>query len=117
MYLPLNWDVLVHPEGQRYFYRKGEISGFDIVTEANIYCAQILEKVVAWIEIITGRISKEEAVAPDQYELFLQLDGEDCGYYFVNKCLHRLFWLSSVNTEELGLPKVASNSHLGISIT
>lgn len=50
-------------------------------------------------------------------ELFIQLEGSGCAYYFVDHFSRTEFWLDQFDTDEVGLPHVASEEHLSESGT
>ena len=108
-YLPSEWSDLVHPEGKIYFHRS---SGLRVVTESYLYDPVTAEKISAWVIEIEERASKKGTMFTNHTELFLQLDGNDCNYYFVDHGVRTLFWLDTYDTSELGLLPVVSSSHL-----
>lgn len=108
-YLPPQWSDSVHPEGKIYFHRN---SGLRVVTESYLYNPETAEDISAWVTEVEERASKKGFVFTDYTELFLQLDGNDCNYYFVDHGVRTLFWLEAYNTSELGILPVVSSSHL-----
>ena len=48
----------------------------------------------------------------DDVELFLQLDGSGCAYYFVDHVTRTEFWMDPLDTEYLNIPPIISASHL-----
>ncbi|KAJ6532972.1 hypothetical protein B0H19DRAFT_1186731 [Mycena capillaripes] len=110
-YLAPLWSSYVHPEGQLYFYRDAPLR---VVTEAYLFRTDTMEHVCRWIEHIEGMLSKIEIMISGDIELFLQLEGEDCAYYFVDHATYAQFWLESSDTDKLGLPPVSSTSQLKI---
>ena len=82
------------------------------MTESYLYNPETAEVVSAWVTEVEERASKKGFVFTDYTELFLQLDGNDCNYYFVDHGVRTLFWLEAYNTSELGILPVVSSSHL-----
>jgi len=70
------------------------------------------ETISAWVIEIEERASKKGFTFTQHTELFLQLDGNDCNYYFVDHGARMLFWLDAYDTSELGILPVVSSSHL-----
>jgi len=70
------------------------------------------ENVFAWVREVEERASKKSFAFTNHTELFLQLDGIDCHYYFVDHGARTLFWLDVYDTSELGILPVVSSSHL-----
>lgn len=112
-YLPPQWSAYTHPEGQLYFYRN---SVPRIVTEAYIYHPDIMAKVGGWSRTIEELIAQKHIVLSDNIELFLQIDDNDCAYYFVDHATRTEFWLDALNTDDLGISAVASPSHLRMAL-
>ncbi|KAJ7064729.1 hypothetical protein C8F01DRAFT_773459 [Mycena amicta] len=111
-YLPQGWSAHVHPEGQLYFSRTGSPR---IVTEAYMYQKDILENVVLWVKNIEDVAGQRNFPMSHQIELFVKLEEEGCGYYFVDHGTHAQTWMEeNTNTEELGLPAVVSVSQLNL---
>ena len=108
-YLPPQWSDSIHPEGKIYFHRN---SGLRVVTESYLYNPEIAESIFAWVIEVEKQASKKGFVFTDHTELFLQLDGDDCKYYFVDHGVRTLFWLDAYDTSELGIMPVVSSSHL-----
>lgn len=103
------WADYVHPEGQRYFVRQGYLR---IVTEANVCRQDIMDLVLAWSAHIESLLEHNDLAVTDDVELFLKIEGVDCGYYLVNYATRTQYWMDSYNTEDLGLPTLASHTHL-----
>jgi len=61
---------------------------------------------------VENQASKKGFVFSNFTELFLQLNGNDCNYYFVDHGVQTLYWLDAYDTSELGILPVASPSHL-----
>ena len=108
-YLPPQWSDSVHPEGKVYFHRN---SGLRVVTESYLYNPVTAENISAWVIEVEEQASKKGFAFTDHTELFLQLDGNDCNYYFVDHGVRTLFWLDAYDTSELGILPVVSSSHL-----
>lgn len=64
-----------------------------------------------WIEHIEELVATKVAQSIHT-EVFLKLEGDDCGYYFVDHETHSQFWLYETSTQDLGLNPVTSISHL-----
>ncbi|KAJ7270261.1 hypothetical protein C8J57DRAFT_1321533 [Mycena rebaudengoi] len=111
-YLALNWAPHIHPEGQIYFVRSGP---FTVVTEAYMYHPATSKKICMWIEHIEELVATKVAQSIHT-EVFLKLEGDDCGYYFVDHETHSQFWLYETSTQDLGLNPVTSISHLQTSL-
>jgi len=107
IYLPPQWSDIIHPEGSIYFYRN---SGLRVVTGS--YNPETTENISAWVIELEERASKKGFVFTDHTELFLQLDGNDCNYYFVDHSVRTLFWLDAYDFSELGISPVVSSLHL-----
>lgn len=61
-------------------------------------------------------LAQSETSLPEGSEIYLEIDTEEdtCRYYVANHRHCSIGWLSSVQThEELGLPEVHSETHLG----
>ncbi|GLB42354.1 hypothetical protein LshimejAT787_1103690 [Lyophyllum shimeji] len=112
-YLPPQWSAHVHPEGQLYFYRQAALR---IVTEAYIYDRDTMEKLTYWIKEIEDLIPRKQILLTDDVELFLQIEGDDCAYYFVDHRSRTQFWLDVVDTDDLGLLPAVSPSHLRLAL-
>jgi hypothetical protein len=82
------------------------------VTESYLYNPNIAEAICAWVIEVEEQASKKGFVFTNLTELFLQLDGNDCNYYFVDHGVQTLFWLDAYDTSELGILPVVSPSHL-----
>jgi len=76
----VQWSDSVHPEGKIYFHRN---SGLRVVTESYLYNPVTAESFFAWVIEVEERALKKGFTFTDHTELFLQLDGNDCNYYFV----------------------------------
>ena len=109
IYLPPQWSHSVHPEGKIYFHRD---TGLRVVTESYLYNPNVAEAICAWVIEIEERASRKGFVFTKHTELFLQLDGNDCNYYFVDHGVQTLFWLDAYDTSELVILPVVSQSHL-----
>jgi hypothetical protein len=92
-----------------YFFRQGPLR---VVTEAYLYRPGTMENLCHWIEHIEGLLSDAELIFSENIELFLELEGEDCAYYFVDHATCTQFWLENLETDQLDLPPVLSTSHL-----
>jgi len=112
-YLPPQWSAYTHPEGQLYFFRHAALR---IVTEAYIYHPDIMAKVGDWSKIIEDLIAQKHIVLSDNVELFLQIEDNDCAYYFVDHATRTEFWLEELNTDDLNIPAVVSPSHLRMAL-
>jgi hypothetical protein len=99
----------VHPEGKIYFHRD---AGLRVVTESYLYNPSVAEGICSWVLEIEEQASKKGFVFTNHTELFLQLDGNDCNYYFVDHDVQTIFWLDAYDTSELGILPVVSPSHL-----
>ncbi|KAJ7913183.1 hypothetical protein B0H13DRAFT_2470993 [Mycena leptocephala] len=74
-----------------------------------------MENLSRWIEHIETILSSDAQVTITRdVELFLELEEENCTYYFVNHATCDQFWLEDTDTEELNLPPVISVSRLMI---
>ncbi|KAF8155638.1 hypothetical protein B0H34DRAFT_504436 [Crassisporium funariophilum] len=109
MYLPPQWSASVHPEGKAYFYRD---SGLRIVTDSYLYTPAIGEKICAWSQEVEKQAASKDFILNESVELFLQIEDDDCNYYFADHATQTLFWLEDLDTTELGLLPVISSSHL-----
>jgi hypothetical protein len=92
-----------------YFFREGPLR---VVTEAYLYRPDIMKNLCRWIEHIESLLSDAEMTISEDIELFLELEGENCAYYFVDHATCAQFWMESLETDQLGLPPVVSTSHL-----
>ena len=108
-YLPPQWFDSVHPEGKIYFHRN---SGLRVVTESYLYNANVATAICAWVREVEEQASRKGFVFTNHTELFLQLDGNDCNYYFVDHGVETISWLDAYDTSELGILPVVSPSHL-----
>ncbi|PPQ81676.1 hypothetical protein CVT25_013354 [Psilocybe cyanescens] len=113
-YLPAHWSPFIHPEGKLYFHRN---SGLSVVTDAYLYTSEIGEQICAWTSVVEKLAQDKGFLLPiESVELFLQLDGEDCNYYFIDRSTQTLFWLDRHDTTELGLHPTISPSHLRLAL-
>ncbi|KAF9269667.1 hypothetical protein L218DRAFT_850859 [Marasmius fiardii PR-910] len=113
-YLPPCWSSYVHPEGQIYFARDSPLR---IVTEAHLYELEILAKVLYWSKHIETLVEEQGMPLSENIELFILIEDDGCSYYFVNHAVQTEFWLEQYETADLGIPDVASDSHLQIALT
>ncbi|KAL0575214.1 hypothetical protein V5O48_006753 [Marasmius crinis-equi] len=113
-YLPPYWSSYVHPEGQLYFARDSPLR---IVTEAHLYTPEILAKVLYWSKHIEMLVEEKEMQLSENIELFILIEDGGCSYYFIDHAMQTQFWLEEYETTDLGLPEVASASHLQIALT
>jgi len=77
-----------------------------------MYNSQVAEKITAWIHRIHKETSSKGTYVSESAELFLQLEGEDCWYYFADHTARTLFWLDDYVASDLGLLKVVSESNM-----
>ncbi|KAG5726407.1 hypothetical protein E4T56_gene9944 [Termitomyces sp. T112] len=112
-YLPSQWSVHIHPEGQLYFFKDATIP---VVTEAYVYDPNLMEKVERCIKAIEYFVLQKQIVLPDNVELFIQIEGNDCSYYLIDHHSHMQFWLDDLETNEMGIDMVTSPSHLGLAL-
>ncbi|SJK98591.1 uncharacterized protein ARMOST_01859 [Armillaria ostoyae] len=110
-YLPPRWTSHVHPEGQLYFRRDAP---FSVVTEAYLYHTENMAKVDRWTKKIETLLDEKSISVSSNIELFIKIEEDDCAYYFVDHTTRTEFWLDVIETDALGLPDVASPSHLRI---
>lgn len=92
-----------------YFYRD---SALRIVTEAYLYCPDTMTRITFWSETIERLLQKNEIVLSAQTELFLQIEDNDCAYYFIDHTARTEFWLDVVSTDDLNMLPVVSPTHL-----
>lgn len=71
-----------------------------------------MAKVSGWSRIIENLVVQKHIVLSDNVELFLQIEDDDCAYYFVDHATRTEFWLEELNTDDLNIPAVVSPSHL-----
>ena len=109
-YLPPQWSAHIHPEGQLYFFKDAAIRA---VTEAYVYDRNVMEMVEYCIKAIENSLAQKQLVLSDNVELFIQIEGDDCYYYFINHHSYTEFWLDPLETSEIGIDPVASPTHLG----
>ena len=114
MYLPQQWSAYTHPEGQVYFSRSGG-SSLRVVTDSYLYKPEVAEKLVSWVQIIEKDAEAMNFSISESVELYVQLEDEDCNYYFADHVARTLFWLDDYETSALGLLPVVSPSHLSQS--
>ncbi|KAK0449709.1 uncharacterized protein EV420DRAFT_1750506 [Desarmillaria tabescens] len=112
-YLPPHWTSHVHPEGQLYFFR---VAPFSVVTEAYLFHAETMAKVTFWVKRIESLLDEKNIKVSSSMELFIKIEEDDCAYYFVDHATRIEFWLDATETDALGLPDVASPSHLRICL-
>ena len=83
------------------------------VTESWIYSTEIAPEAEKWIQYITSEV---ETMGRDltNVELYIRTNEDlDCFYYIVDRRAQALFWINnSPTTEDVGLPRVVSPSHL-----
>ena len=107
--------MLIHPEGQPYYFRDCELK---IVTEASINRSEVWDKLSEWINGVEGALRCKGILPTESMELFLQPheDWKSCGYYFANHATRSLFWLDQVSSELIGYDGNTSFSHLSACI-
>lgn len=110
-YLPPLWTSFTHPEGSPYFVRN---SVPKVVTGAYIYDSAVQEQVLQWVKVVDELLSSKEIKNADSMELYLEPDEENdcCRYYLVDHASRVLFWLETVETEQLGMLPTVSGDHL-----
>jgi hypothetical protein len=100
-----------------YCYRASKLR---IVTEANIYCPDVMDQVVYWAQRLEERLeelccSKGISLSND-VELFLQLnelEAEHCAYYFIDHGRRTQFWIDDMDIEALGLAPTVPAACIG----
>ncbi|TFK26155.1 hypothetical protein FA15DRAFT_667833 [Coprinopsis marcescibilis] len=112
-YLPPQWSRHVHPEGQVYFCRMAQ---FTAVTDAHLSKDEVANKITKWISHIEKQALHKSFNLSSSVELYLQLEDDDCNYYFVDHSTRTLFWLDAFETHEVGLLPVVSSSHLKLQL-
>ncbi|KAG6811848.1 hypothetical protein H0H92_005581 [Tricholoma furcatifolium] len=113
-YLPPEWSAYTHPEGQLYFVK--DASGIRVVTEAYIYDAKVTEKVEYWVKVVNETLLERQIVLSDDVELFIRVIDNDCSFYLVDHRSHSIFWLDTLDADEIGIMPVASTSHLMLAL-
>lgn len=108
-YLPPQWSAYSHPEARLYFCRQ---SAPRIITEAHLYNPDIMAKVTIFVKKIDKLLVRKGIALSSNVELFLQIDGAGCGYYFVDHATRTEFWLDPLDADDLNIPPVVSPSHL-----
>lgn len=71
-----------------------------------------MENVGRWIKHIEALLSDVEIQISEDFELFVEIEGENCAYYLVDHATCAQFWLESSDTDKLGLQQVCSASQL-----
>lgn len=112
-YLPPQWSAYVQPEGQLYFQKDAELR---VVTDADLYSKSTTEKISYWVKELEDRIRRQRNSISAEIELFIQIDDNDCLYYFVDHSSHIAFWLEAVDTEDLDMLPAVSQSHLRLAL-
>ena len=107
--LPPLWSVYVHPEGATYFHCNGTLR---VVTYSDLYSPGVYDRICVWTEEVKCQAKLKGIIIEDQMELFIQLDDDDCNYYFVDTKSQSVFWIEEYEPLELGLGPVVSPSHL-----
>lgn len=77
-----------------------------------MYTPEIGEKTCGWAAEAEKQFGDKGFILTDSIELYLQVDDEDCNYYFIDRATQTVFWLEEYETSELGLHPVISPSHL-----
>ncbi|EEB90677.1 hypothetical protein MPER_11083 [Moniliophthora perniciosa FA553] len=113
-YLPPGWSPYTHPEGQLYFFRNTPLR---IVTESYLYDSQTLTKALHWSKHIESILEDKQIPLSQHIELFIYIEDDGCSYYLVNHATQTQFWLEEVDTSELGLSDLDSDSHLRLALT
>uniref|UniRef100_A0A0W0FRH9 WW domain-containing protein n=1 Tax=Moniliophthora roreri TaxID=221103 RepID=A0A0W0FRH9_MONRR len=113
-YLPPGWSPYTHPEGQLYFFRNAPLR---IVTESYLYDPQTLTKALHWSKHIESILEDKQIPLSQHIELFIYIEDDGCSYYLVDHAAHTEFWLEELDTSELGLSDVDSDSHLRLALT
>jgi len=83
-----------------------------VVTECNMYNTADAERIAAWTQHVQERAIDQEIILTNGMELYLQLEGDDCNYYLADHTTETVFWLTSDESDDLGLSPVVSRSHL-----
>ncbi|KAG6889130.1 hypothetical protein C0995_003490 [Termitomyces sp. Mi166 len=112
-YLPPQWSAHIHPEGQPYFFKNATIR---VVTEAYVYDPNVMEKIEHWIKVVEDSLPQKQIVLSDDVELFLEIEENDCLYYFIDHHSHTQFWLDTLETNEMGIEPVTSLTHLRVAL-
>lgn len=73
-----------------------------------------MAKVNFWSKSIEDILAQRSATVSDDLELFIQIEGDDCAYYFVDHSTRTEFWLEAFSTEDLNMFPVVSPSHLSM---
>lgn len=76
-----------------------------------MYDPKTADKVCAWAAEVERQV-KDQGLLNSNIELFLEIDGNDCNYYLVDRATATLLWLTEHTSTELGLLPVVSDSHL-----
>lgn len=71
-----------------------------------------MAKVNYWSQSIGDILAQKSAMVSDDLELFIQIEEDDCAYYFVDHSTRTEFWLEAFSTEDLNMFPVVSPSHL-----
>ncbi len=87
------------------------------MTEAYLYNSENMRKLSFWLTMIEALCEERQIVIHSGVELFIQLEEFGCAYYFVDHFSRTEFWLDEADTNEIGLPQVASEEHLSESST
>ncbi|KAF9568678.1 hypothetical protein CPC08DRAFT_813323 [Agrocybe pediades] len=120
---PANWTRCVHPEGARYFMKKGRIIQ-KVWTESDIFRQNILTQLEAHLTIIEDFISEVCLVVRPKWNLVINYyDDENSpytGYYFVDQEMHKVFFLDDYESGALDAwgqaPGAESECHIGHEI-
>ncbi|EAU89451.2 hypothetical protein CC1G_07677 [Coprinopsis cinerea okayama7 len=108
-----HWSAYTHPEGKTYFCRNAQLR---VVTDSYLYDQSVVDKLLPWITRVEKMVEDKAFTLDDSMELYVQMEGEDCNYYFADHAARAIFWLESFETSEVGLLPVVSDSHLKLQL-
>ncbi|KAH9478561.1 hypothetical protein JR316_0009018 [Psilocybe cubensis] len=88
-----------------------------VVTDEYLYNSEVGERICAWASLVEKMALDKGFLLPSGVvELFLQLDGNDCNYYFIDRYTQAIFWLEQYDTTEVGVHPTISSSHLKLAL-
>ncbi|KAI9438658.1 hypothetical protein H4582DRAFT_1950045 [Lactarius indigo] len=111
------WTVSAHPEGKHYAHTTTPL-GITVVTEARIVEPGVSDLLNAWLAIVYNVITERNIHLLETSHLFLEIhhDSCACNYYFVDHAFHTVFWLHTLNVNEIAPSRSFSGGHLRHSL-
>lgn len=107
-----HWFTYTHPEGQLYHAREGRLR---TVTDEDIEDPATLDALEIWIAKVENMLASNMCEVTNDMELMIELRGDDCGYYIVDRAARTVSWAETICTSDVGIPDVSSQTNLATS--